>query len=386
VETATKKPLEEYGQEFPVTQKYIFLDHAAVAPLNLRAKRAVEQFIEENNTLGAERHRVWNERVEKVRRSAANLIGAKPSEIAFVPNTSTGINIIAQGLKWFPGENVITLKDEFPANVYPWMNLAKKGVELRFVPDKKGRITPADISRKIDSHTKLLSVSSVGFLTGFRNDLEKIGSMCASEGILFHVDAIQSLGAFPVDVKKARIDFLSADSHKWLLGPEGIGVMYVSENFKDRVNVTFAGWKSVKNPTKFLPYNFDIKEDASRFEPGSLNLMGIFAMGESISMIEEIGVENIARKIIGLTDHMAQGLSKRGWEVLSPRNEESEKSGIVSFNGAAPPHQVVERLEKKGVIIATRGGILRASPHFYNTFEETDYFLEALGNNRGRGL
>ncbi len=382
METATDKPLDKYRKEFPITDKYIFLDHAAVSPLNSRAKGAVERFFEESQRLGSERHRVWNEKVEKVRESAANLIGAKPAEIAFIPNTSTGINIVAQGLEWYRGENVITLKDEFPANVYPWMNLVSRDVELRFVPDKKGRIYPLDILRKIDNHTKLLSVSSVEFLTGFRNDLDKIGSICSSEGILFHVDAIQSLGAFGVDVKESRIDFLSADSHKWLLGPEGIGIMYASEGFIDRLNVAFAGWKSVKNPTRFLPYHFDLKEDASRFEPGSMNLMGIFAMGESISMIEEIGVENISRKILGLTDRLARGLSKRGWELVSPRKEEGEKSGIVSFKGKEDSAAVMKRLEKKGIIITSRSGILRVSPHFYNTFGEIDDFLEALGDNR----
>jgi len=382
VHNEVKTPIESYRNEFPVTSKLIFLDHAAVTPLSSRALKAVEEFLEESSRLGASRHQVWAERVEQVRKDAAALIGAEPYEIAFVPNTSTGINHIAQGLGWYKGENIVTFAGEFPANVYPWMNLEERGVELRFVPEKGGRIKTADITRCIDGHTKLLAASAVEFLSGFRNDIKKIGSICRKEGILFCVDAIQSLGAFPMDVNASHIDFMAADSHKWLLGPEGAGILYISGEFIERLRPAYVGWKSVKNEHDFLPYHFeDLRRDAAVFELGSNNVMGVLAMGASISLLREVGLDRIASRIIDLTDKLVAGLAKRGWKVISPREKDAEKSGIISFKGKVNTTETVERLARDGIVISSRGDILRASPHFYNTFDEINDFLNALGEN-----
>ena len=376
-----KKQLESYRKEFPITSKCIFLDHAAVSPLSNKARRAVEQFLEEDSHNGSDRCEIWSQRVEEVRKSAAKLVGAQPQEIAFVPNTSTGICNIANGLSWYDGENVVTFAGEFPANVYPWMNLKGQGVGLKFVPEKAGRIPRVDIPNYVDNHTKLLAASSVEFLTGYRNDLEKIGAFCREEGVLFSVDGIQSLGVFPMDVNKFNIDFLAADGHKWLLGPEGAGILYVSSNFLDRIDPAIVGWKSMNNARDFLPYQFDLRKDAARFEPGSMNYMGIFAMGASISLLLEVGIENIASRIIELTDRLAEGLKKSGWTLISPRKSEGEKSGIVTFKGKADADETAARLAAKGIMIGSRQDLLRVSPHFYNTFSEVDDMLEALGDN-----
>ncbi len=220
------KSLESYRDEFPVTRNYVYLDHAGVAPVSLRVKRAVEEFISDATESGAFNYTSWTKRVEEIRRKSAALIGAESEEVAFVRNTSHGISIVAQGLDWKEGDNLIVYEKEFPSNIYPWLNLKERGVEVRFISSPNERILIEDIEGLIDSRTRLITLSSVQFSSGFRVDLKSVGELCRRKGVLFFVDAIQSLGVVPMDVEEFHVDFLAADGHKWLLSPEGTGIFY----------------------------------------------------------------------------------------------------------------------------------------------------------------
>ncbi len=220
----TTNNLESYRREFPITEKYAYLDHAGVAPLSNRVKDAVTSFLAESLEGGAFHYPVWARRIMDARQACAALLNARPDEIAFVRSTSHGLSLVAEGLEWKRGDNVLIYEKEFPSNIYPWQNLGRKGVGTRIIPSREGRIVLDDIERLIDKRTRLLSLSSVQFTNGFRSDLKAVSNLCRGRGVLFCVDAIQSLGVLPLDVKDCGIDFLSADAHKWLLGPEGIGV------------------------------------------------------------------------------------------------------------------------------------------------------------------
>lgn len=368
---------ESYRREFPVTGKCIYFDHAGVAPVSLRVKTAAAQYLEEAATGGAYHYPQWIERIAMTRAKCARLINAAPDEVAFVKNTSHGLSIVAEGLDWQAGDNLLIYEKEFPSNIYPWLNLMRKGVEVKIIPSREGRILLEDIERLIDSRTRLLAISSVQFSNGFRIDVKRLGTLCRVRNILFCVDAIQSLGVVPTDVKGDHIDFLSADGHKWLLGPEGIGIFYCRKELARRLNPPLIGWKSVENELNFDHPDFRLKTNALRFEEGSMNLMGIFGLGAAIDLLLEIGIEKIHTRVLDLGDVIIGEADKRGYAVLTPRSRE-ERGGNVTFSGNFDPVQRRDALRKKGIMVNARGGGIRVSPHFYNREEEIQKALFAL--------
>jgi len=371
------KLFETYRQEFPVTGNYIYLDHAGVAPISLRVKTAIETFLAESAEGGSFHYPVWAERAAETRRACAQLINAGPDEIAFVKSTSHGLSIVAQGLDWMPGDNVLIYEKEFPSNIYPWLNLRSKGVEVRTIPSRDGRILFEDISRLINSRTRLLAISSVQFSNGFRIDLEKIGSLCRDKQVLLCVDAIQSLGMVPMDVKAFHIDFLSADAHKWLLGPEGIGIFYCSNGLAERLSPPLIGWKSVRNELAFDRPDFLLKTNCLRFEEGSMNLLGIFGLGAALDLLFEVGIEQIEQRVLDLGDLILLEAEKRGYRALTP-GARHERGGNITVSGNFDPAQMRDALREKGIMVNARGGGLRISPHFYNTEEEIIAFFKML--------
>ena len=371
------KKFESYRREFPVTEKYIYLDHSGVAPTSLRVKSAIEKFLNEAAEGGAFHYPKWAQRVNEIRSACARLINAGPDELAFVKSTSHGLSIVAEGLDWKPGDNVLIYEKEFPSNLYPWLNLKRKGVEVRIIPSRDGRILIDDIERLIDSKTRLLAVSSVQFSNGFRIDLKKVGALCRKNNVLFCVDAIQSLGVLPMDVKEYNIDFLSADAHKWLLGPEGIGIFYCRRELAERLAPPLIGWKCVRNEFDFDNPDFCLKTDALRFEEGSMNLLGIFGLGAAVDLLLEVGIENIETRVLGLGEIIIREAEQRGYRVLTPKAR-SERGGNVTFSGDFDPAAARDRLREKRILVNTRGGGLRVSPHFYNTKEELLAFFRAL--------
>jgi cysteine desulfurase/selenocysteine lyase len=370
--------LDRYRAEFPVTQSSIYLNHAAVAPISRRVRAAMLGQIEDVHRFGAEHWNRWNEAYAAARRAAARLLHAQPAEIAFTKNTSEGISFFANGLDWRKGDEVVSLEAEFPANFYPWKALESKGVQLRLVKERKGCVSLEAIRRAITPRTRVVAVSFVQYLSGYRLDLDELGALCAQRRVLLFVDAIQGLGAFPVDVRRAGIAGLAADGHKWLLGPEGAAVFFVRRDLLEQIRPTTIGWMSVRGWNDFSTRDLTWREDARRFECGTLPTVGVYGLGAALDLLLEVGVEAIAERVLDLVERLRRGLGERGHTIFGPTRRR-ESSGIVSFQPrAGEAKAVVEFLRGHRVMVAARGGKVRAAPHFYNSEEEIDRVLELL--------
>lgn len=372
----------DWQSEFPVTQKYVYMNHAGVAPLSKRVQKAMVDFVEDATVNGAVNVDDWVDTVEECRDSAAELMNAKSTEIAFMKNTTQGILIAANGIDWNKGDNVVTTAVEFPANVYPWWSLNDRyGVKTRMVPEKDGVIHLQDLIDTIDDRTRVVTISHVEFASGYRNDITAIGEICRQRDIWFVVDAIQSLGAIMVDVKKSNIDILAADGHKWMLAPEGAAVFYCSDSKRDRLINTNLGWAGVVNPRDFLDYDITQKPDATRFEEGSYNTTGIYGLKAAINLLKQVKIQNIENRILDLTNKLIIGLEQKDYRVVTS-NSKSDRAGIVIFesNSYTPTH-LFNLLQDNNIIAAERGNGIRISPHFYNTESEIEQILNILPDN-----
>jgi selenocysteine lyase/cysteine desulfurase len=361
-----------------VTRRWAYFDHAAVAPIPMRAQHAMTEWSADIVANGEIHEPNWLRRVEEVRRDFGRLLNADALDIAFVKNTSEGIGFVAEGYPWRPGDNMITAAEEYPSNIYPWMNLAGRSAEVRFVPSRGPRVSIDDIRERMDHRTRLVSLSLVEFSSGYRNDLHSIGTLCRERGAHFFVDGIQGLGVLPLDVQQTPIDFLAADGHKWLLGPQGAGVFYIRRELVDFMHATSVGWSSVVNAFDFSKIDFRLKPHAGRWENGTLNFPGILGLGASLRLLLDIGIPAVSSRLMEVTDHLCDRARSIGLEVFSSRTA-SDKSGIVSL--LAPGRdlqQVKRRCRDTGIVINHRAGRLRVSPHCYNTIEEIDRLIELL--------
>jgi cysteine desulfurase/selenocysteine lyase len=366
--------MEKRRDLFPVTKNLVYFNHAAVGPLSTIASEAMERFVRDQRDFGALHWRDWYAEYEKLRASAAKLIGAAdPHEIAIVKNTSEGLSFVAEGYKWREGENVVTTALEFPSNYAPWKRLERRGVECRVVDDPSVKA----IERAIDGRTRIVTVSSVAFHNGHTADLDAVGDLCAKHNILFCVDAIQSVGVLPTNVRRSKIAFLAADGHKWMCASEGAALFYVAAEHRERLEVLESGWTNIERRGKFIGTSVDLLPDSRRFEPGSLNTTGIYGLRAAIDLLLDIGIDEIGREVIRIATRLADGLESIGFEVRTPC---PIRSGIV---GAAVSDgrellRLHGELEKEGIICAPREGMLRFSPHFYNEESEVDRVLEVL--------
>jgi len=365
--------------EFPVKANRIFFDHAKVSPLPRRVCDAVNKFTSDACENGTKNYKKWMEEVERTRGKFSQLINGDIDEVAFVKNTSEGISIVANGLDWSPGDNVVIPDIEFPANVYPWWNLKRFGVETRMMKSKDGRVEFDDLIAQTDNRTRIVSVSSVECNSGFRNDLNRIGTFCRERKILFCVDAIQSLGVLKMDVKRDNIDFLSADGHKWMMSVEGLGGFYISKNVLEKIYPVTVGWGSVVNAWDFMNYDFTFRPDAKRFEEGSFNTMSIYAFGAALDLLEETGIDSIQSGVLLQGDYIMEGLQKRGFKILNSKIRK-ERSGIISYELKADPQRFLNYMLENDVSLTVRDGLVRLSPHYYNGFSETDRFFDLLDN------
>ncbi|MFQ5462252.1 MAG: aminotransferase class V-fold PLP-dependent enzyme [Phycisphaerae bacterium] len=363
---------------FPITENYNFLNHAAASPLSKPAADAARAYLNHAEASAYLRGGFFK-RVERVRGLAASLIGANPDEIAFTKGTSEGLSLVANGLTWQSGDNVVIANTEFPANVYPWQALRPQGIEVRMVLEQDGRIPLDRVIESIDSRTRVVSISSVQYASGFRTDLATLGEHCQSKGVFLCVDAIQTLGAFPIDVKAMNIDFLSAGAHKWLCAPEGTGILFVRKELLGYLRPTTVGWLSVKEPFAYAKRQLDFADTARRYEAGSYNFAGIFGLGAAIELVLKIGIEPISRRLIHLSSRLVEKLTDKGYRVVSSRHP-AEASAIVSFVTEQHDQEAIQQhLEKEHrIVIAVRSGRLRASPHMYNAQSEIDQLVECL--------
>ncbi len=370
--------LAAFRSRFPVTARWAFLDHAAVAPLPTPAVEALHAYAESLAGNGVAAVKEWINRISAVRSLAARLINApNPDDVYFVPNTTHGISVVAEGFSWQPGDNVVLAAEEYPANQYPWMNLASRGVEVRSVPSRGSRLVIDDIRSAMNDRTRVLTVSSVEFASGFRNDLDTLGELCRGRGVFFFVDAIQSLGVFPLDVQKTPIDALSADGHKWMLGPEGAGIGYIRREWVEKLHPIGVGAFSVIHPLDFSTIDFRLKPHAGRWEGGAPNVPGITALGASLELLLEAGIPEIEQRVLAITDYLCDRALSLGWRVFSSR-EPAEKSGIVSLiHPSLSAAEVMKRCRAAGVVVNNRANRVRVSPHAYNTEDEIDRFLSA---------
>jgi len=368
---------------FPVTEKYIYMNHAAVSPLSRPARDAMVGITDDVMRRGTANYDDWYRTYELARSSAARLVNARAHEIAFMQNTSAAISAVANGLDLRPGDNVVTCDVEFPANVYPWKRLhEERGVTMKFAPERAGRVDPDELLSLLDDRTRVVTLSWVQFASGFRSDLARIGEACRERGVFFMVDAIQGLGALKLDVERDYVDAFAADAHKYLLGPEGAALLFVSDRVIDRVKPTIVGWTSVRNYDQFshsaLDYKLDYREGALRFECGSLNTVGVYGLRAALDLFLEVGPETIEAYVLDLGDYLAHRLAGKGYEVVGPRNPRERSAIVTCAHPGRPPGELVRILRSQNIITAPRMNRLRVSPHFYNTREEVDALIEAL--------
>jgi len=363
-----------YREEFPVTKELIYLNHAAVAPLCRRAADAIRWLADDACQFGSLHYDKWMDAYGGLRQATARLINATPEEIAIIKNTSEGIATVALGLDWKAGDRVVAFKEEFPANYYPWLRLEKRGVKLTWLSiyDPMEKIAAAVPG------ARLLAISFVNYLSGYRVDLEAIGKLCLEHGCFYFVDAIQGMGVFPIDVEAMHIDALAADGHKWMLGPEGNGVLYVRRKWQDAIEPVEFGWTNSANYADYSSRDMTLRADAGRYECGTLNTIGCFGLRAAIEFLLEVGISNVGAAVMARAGQLERGLRAKGYEVMVERTE-TTGSGVISFLHPAIDHKMmVSEMRRNRISAAPRQGWVRVSPHFYISSEDIEQVLRVL--------
>jgi len=362
----------------PVTAKWAYFDHAAVAPLPEPSRKAMAAQIADQAENGDVNWPDWRNNVERVRSLGAGLLGAEKGEVAVVRNTTEGIGLVAEGFPWREGDNVVVPSSEFPSNLYPWKFLASRGVEVRVVDAPDERLDPAKVDAACDSRTRIVTASWVGYATGWRNDPATYAEIAHRHGAYFFLDAIQGAGVLPLDVKAAGVDFLAADGHKWMLGPEGAGLFFVRGDLLDVLRPMLIGWNSVETAGDYTNPDVRIRRSAARHEGGSYNMAGIAGLAESVRLLTEIGPTVAAAELLNVTDRLCDRLRTAGAELASDRSED-HRSGIVAFTlPGRSTTEVRTSLLDRGVVVRERAGRLRASPHVYTNDDDVDRLIDAL--------
>ncbi len=370
--------IRDVRREFPVTRNWVFLNHAGTSPMSSRAAARGRAFLAEVEENGGAFPKGWTQALRSTRALAAGLLHCQPEEIAFLENTATGVSLVAAGLELKTGDNVIIADVEYPANVYPWLDLQRDGVEVRFVREREGRVPAEDFIKLMDDRTRAVSVSFVEFASGYRADVQAIGRACRERGIFFFVDGAQGVGALDLDVKGCFVDALCTTCAKWLLGPQGLSVFYCCLEALEKIRPRTLGARSVVREEDFLNYDLVLKPNAERFECGTLNMVGIHCLKGALDLASEVGIGAAESRVVGLTDFLCEGLRDRGYRIYSPRGE-GEKSGIISFfSESVTPEELFRRGRERRIFFSVRAGRARVSPHFYNTEEEIEKFLDLL--------
>lgn len=370
---------ETVGGEFPIKGKRCYLNNASIGALSNPVIAAVDRFMANVRDNGRNEYPDWCRYADtSMKDRIAKLIGAKRSEIAFVKNTTEGLVTVANGYRWREGDNVIIADIEYPSNVYCWMKLAQRGVELRWVKNRHGRVLVDDIRALMDERTRLVSLSAVQFSNGYRQNVESTAALCRERNVLINLDAIQWIGALAIDVERLGIDFLSVGGHKWLLAPIGTGIFYCRQSALEALDPPNVGYHSVGKHEDHMDYELVYRPNAGRFEEALVNFTGLWGLDTAVRMQLVLGTARIEQHILGLVARAAEGLRIRDYEIVSPLGS-AEGSGILSFRHPAQlAESVAERLKDAKIDLAVRGGALRISPSYYNDAQEIDRFLEAL--------
>ncbi len=374
------KHLTDYRAEFPHTrQNMVYLDHAAVSPMNNRVKANLEAYIKQAQGEKIENWFDTMDMAEAARDKFGKLINAPKERIAAVRNTTDGMIMLARGLKWEKGDRIILHKMEFPSNVYPWWDLQPFGVELDFLTTELGVVTPEALEEVVTDRTRLVAVSWVQYFSGYKNDIVALAEWCHARDILLAVDVMQGLGALQFDNEIAKADFIATGTAKWLMGPQGVGFVYLTEELQGRIHPPHLGWQGRDSLMDFHNYDQPLKADASRYEFATPFSLGIWGVNGALDLLLEAGQPAIENRIIELTDYLTKQLITRNYRIVSSRSE-CVKSGILIASNPDPERnqQVYDYLQKKDIHLSYRNGNLRISPHFYNTEAELEKLVEVV--------
>jgi selenocysteine lyase/cysteine desulfurase len=369
---------EEIRLLFPHLQTgKIYFNHASIGPLAQPIVKKLHDYLFERSVSPVKNFDTFVKASFGAKELLAKLINANSRRIAWTDNVSNGLNLLAQGLDWKPGDRIILNDIEFPSNVYPFLNLKNKGVEIDFVKSKNGKVIFEDIEKAVTVRTKLISISAVQFLSGFRADLKSIGELCGKKNIIFSVDAIQAVTAVDIDVKEMQIDFLVGGSQKWLMALQGLSYIYITEEIQNKIEQKYLGWLSVKNPFDMLNYEQELNENADRFQNGTPHAIGIVALHESLKIFNSFGFENLEKSVIENAVYLIETLKEIGVNPILDNDNQKVLSGIVSFK-IKNCEEIFKELNEQNILGEFREGYIRFSPHYYNTKQEIDIAVRTL--------
>lgn len=370
--------IDEARNLFPyIKNGTIYFNHAALGPLSSKVVEKINYYLDERSRSNIMNYESFVEIEKKAKGKLSRLLGSAETRIAWTDNVSNALNLLAQSVYWKAGDRIILNNIEFPANVYPFLNLRKQGVEIDFAQAKNGIVTADDIESLISPRTKLISVSLVQFLSGYRIDINRLGDICRSNGIIFCVDAIQAAGAVNINVQDSKIDFLAGGAQKWLMALQGLSYLYISETLQESIDPKYVGWLSVEDAWNFLDYNLTLKKTAERFQNGTQNALGIVALNESLDLFENFGYVNIENNIMENSGYFIDSLQNIGIKTFLSSEDKKHLSGIVSIK-VIDPQAFFDKIMENKINCALREGIIRFSPHFYNTRGEIDSAIDTI--------
>ena len=372
--------IEKARSYFPYLKKgIIYFNHASTGPITTKVKERIEAFLTERSEEKIDDYYDFKDVADETKEMIGEMINCDADRIAFLDNTTNGIIWLAQGIDWKAGDRIILNDVEFPANVYPFLQLKEKGVEVDFIKSKNGIVTAEEVINAIKPETKLISISFVQFLSGYKVDLEKIGKVCKELEIFFSVDAIQGLGAVKLNVKKFNIDFLASGTQKWLLGLQGLAFIYVRKELQDKMKSAPIGWLAVEDAWDLLNFDLTTKETAERFQPGTLNNLGIYAFNSSMKLFNEFGFDEIEKQVLSNSRYFINKFTEIGYKSPLLSLPDENLSGIVSFKNENAK-MIFDNLSYKKIICSLREGYIRFAPHFYNTKQEINTVIDEMKN------
>lgn len=372
------KNLENFRTYYPYLESgKIYFNHASISPLSTEVTAKVDEYLKMRSVTDIENYELVMQTTARVKEKIASLVHTTSDRIAFVDNTSNGLNILAQGIQWKTGDRIILNDIEFPSNVYPFMNLRSQGVEVDFVKSKDGVVSAEAIIKSITPQTRLVSISYVQFLSGYRADLAMIGDYCSRHNIIFCVDGIQGVGALQLNVHDCHIDFLACGTQKWMMGLMGLAFVYISDRLQETLQPKYVGWMSVENTWELLNYDFVLKKTADAFQNGSFSVIGVVGLSGALSLFEQAGYKEIENTILSNAGYFTERLSELGFTLPAAAYPEKHRSGIVSFK-TDKAKLIFNELKNKDIVCSLREGMIRFSPHFYNTREEIDRTIEVI--------